>query len=96
MRFRLRTLLIVLALGPMVLAGAWMAWKQRVAAKLQQQLQQLEVQHAQSLVHYQESLLKLEQLQRERDALEMNLEREKLNQAEPGIYFLGPEYVRPR
>jgi hypothetical protein len=26
MRFRLRTLLIVLALGPMVLAGAWFAW----------------------------------------------------------------------
>jgi len=25
MRFRLRTLLIVLALGPMVLAGAWFA-----------------------------------------------------------------------
>jgi hypothetical protein len=27
MRFRLRTLLIVLALGPMVFAGAWFAWQ---------------------------------------------------------------------
>jgi len=26
MRYRLRTLLIVLSLGPMVLAGAWFAW----------------------------------------------------------------------
>jgi hypothetical protein len=26
MRFRLRTLLIFLALGPMVLAGAWKGW----------------------------------------------------------------------
>jgi len=28
MRFRLRTLLIVLALGPPVLAGAWYAWRE--------------------------------------------------------------------
>src|SRR5262245_2659422 len=27
MRFRLRTLLIVLALGPMVVAGAWFGWQ---------------------------------------------------------------------
>jgi hypothetical protein len=27
MRYKLRTLLIVLALGPVVLAGAWLAWK---------------------------------------------------------------------
>ena len=27
MQFRLRTLLIVLAVGPMVLAGAWFAWQ---------------------------------------------------------------------
>ena len=26
MRYRLRTLLIVLALGPPVLAGAWLGW----------------------------------------------------------------------
>jgi hypothetical protein len=28
LRYRLRTLLIVLALGPVVLAGAWWAWEQ--------------------------------------------------------------------
>jgi hypothetical protein len=28
MRYRLRTLLIVLALGPMVLAGAWLAYQE--------------------------------------------------------------------
>jgi hypothetical protein len=27
MRYRLRTLLIVLALGPLVLAGAWLGWQ---------------------------------------------------------------------
>jgi len=27
MRYRLRTLLIVLALGPLMLAGAWWGWK---------------------------------------------------------------------
>jgi len=28
MRYRLRTLLIVLALGPLVLAGVWWGWQQ--------------------------------------------------------------------
>jgi hypothetical protein len=31
MRFRLRTLLIVLAVGPVVLAGAWFGWQALVA-----------------------------------------------------------------
>ena len=37
MRFRLRTLLIVLALGPPVLAGVWVAWKQYAALARQRQ-----------------------------------------------------------
>src|SRR5262245_17001723 len=36
MRFRLRTLLIVLALGPPVLAGAWSAWTAHKARKVEQ------------------------------------------------------------
>ena len=31
MRFRLRTLLIVLALGPALIAGAWSIWRNEVA-----------------------------------------------------------------
>jgi hypothetical protein len=33
-RYRLRTLLIVLTLGPAVLAGAWLAWPQFVGPAL--------------------------------------------------------------
>jgi len=32
MRYRLRTLLIVLALGPPMLAGAWLAWRRFTAS----------------------------------------------------------------
>jgi len=34
MQFRLRTLLIVLALGPVVLAGAWLVWGETHSAEV--------------------------------------------------------------
>jgi len=41
MRYRLRTLLIVLALGPPVLAGAWLAYPKAVERYRQWQLDRL-------------------------------------------------------
>ena len=36
MQFRLRTLLIVLAVGPVVLAGTWFGWQRHLEYKRQQ------------------------------------------------------------
>ena len=42
MRFRLRTLLIVLAIGPIVLAGAWFAWWSRPTKEQQDWIRAIE------------------------------------------------------
>jgi hypothetical protein len=41
MRYRLRTLLIVLALGPAVLAGAWFGWQRYLEYKRQREFDEL-------------------------------------------------------
>ncbi|MCI0361540.1 MAG: hypothetical protein L0211_23905 [Planctomycetaceae bacterium] len=41
MRYRLRTLLIVLAVGPMMLAGAWFGWQRYLEYKRQREFDEL-------------------------------------------------------
>jgi outer membrane murein-binding lipoprotein Lpp len=114
MQFRLRTLLIVLAVLPPVLAGIWFAWGHLTATSRETQLQQLNAEIAQlrakqnaeiaELTASQDARrLKIRRLKQEIIEKESGiaakefqlheLSRTNLMEAEPGIYFLGPELL---
>jgi hypothetical protein len=62
-RYRLRTLLIVLALGPPMLAGIWLGWNHHVITTHQRRIKQLQVRYDALSARYNASLAELERLQ---------------------------------
>jgi hypothetical protein len=104
MRYRLRTLLIVLALGPPLLAGAWMVWNHQAAITRQKRLERLKAELAELESRLNARAVRIKQLSQEIVETKFNifmLERNRSDrptdqmQAEPGIYFLGPEVLTP-
>src|ERR1044072_7942860 len=107
MQYRLRTLLILLAVGPPLITGAWMVWRHHRTVALQLHIEQLEAEYAEAQARHQEILSERERLIAATERVEAELarvrpekERRKLpprqKEAEPGVYFLGPELAIPR
>jgi hypothetical protein len=103
MRFRLRTLLIILAIGPPLLSGAWLVWRHHTAIARKARIEQLEAEIAKIVASQKARALKLQQLKQKSHEIvfQMILSENKLHkvlptdqmQAETGVYFLGPELL---
>ncbi|HEY2411321.1 MAG TPA: hypothetical protein VGI40_03715 [Pirellulaceae bacterium] len=70
MRYRLRTLLIILALGPPMLAGIWLGWKHHLTMTRQRHIKQLQSRYDAFSARCNASLAELEQLLEEGYRLE--------------------------